>query len=122
MGMTLFPWQALCQAHPLGHEHHDHDGPSPCEQLREKQKQHKETAFWSDMECVHFSAFEADYETQQTKPLKFSTQQMLVALILLDVLDCSIPSSEFISQPETRSNSDPPIVFSISHRGPPQSV
>ena len=31
MGISLFPWQAVCLAHPFGLGHHEHDGPSPCE-------------------------------------------------------------------------------------------
>lgn len=31
MAVLLFPWQVLCMAHPLGHDHHDDGHPTPCE-------------------------------------------------------------------------------------------
>jgi len=114
MGIMLFPWQLICTTHPFGHDHHEHDGPSPCE-LR-KQYKGTDTVFWPPMDCKDISAQFINCQLPKTDKIKPTLQ--LIATILFDLHVLPEYETNFIQLPEARSNSDPPFK-SISDRGPP---
>lgn len=116
MGMMMLPWQLVCIAHPFGHHHHQHDGPSPCELRR--QYQGTEPVFWPQMDCEHVSALIDDYQLPQTEKVIPTLQTLAVTAILFDHLIIQKYECNFIPIPEVHNNSDPPLT-SISHRGPP---
>lgn len=116
MGIMLFPWQLICTAHPLGHDHHEHDGPSPCE-LRQ-QYSGDGPVFFPPMNCDHASSQFEDFQPPQTEKVRPTTKSVAVAIVIIDHIILPEHECNFIQQQETRSNSDPPC-RSVQYRGPP---
>jgi len=116
MGVMMLPWQLVCVAHPFGHHHQQHDGPSLCELRR--QYQGTEPVFWPPMDCEHISSQIGHYQLPQTEKGKPTIQTLAVMAILLDHTIIPEYQCDFILITEAHSNSDPPLT-SISLRGPP---
>ena len=116
MGIMLFPWQLICTAHPFGHDHHEHNGPSPCELRR--QYSGDGPVFFPPMNCDHVSSQFEDFKTPQTEKVKPTIQTIAVAIAIIDLHILPEYETNFIQLPETRSNSDPPC-RPIKDRGPP---
>jgi len=91
--MTILPWQAMCIAHPFGHNHHDHAGLSPCEVYRMITQQEGEHLL-PPMECEHTAKAIDDYsQTQNEKIIPIIPQVALVAIVFERI------SFEIIEQP-----------------------
>jgi len=115
LGFQILPFNLICLAHPLGHDHHESEGESPCE-LRDQWKG-IEDALFPPMNCDHFKIDQNSYEKPPTEPIginkvlfpRFST-----------IIDAEIIfSSPFILKPDPKGNSDPPKV-NYPLRGPPK--
>jgi len=116
LGLTFIPWQMVCVSHPFGHEHHEHDGPSPCEIRRAIMQQPGEHVL-PPMECEHITPATDDFQT--SLQLKTPTiDQFIIAAVLLDFLKRELPEQEFYPLPDPHSNSDPPLGINAL-RGPP---
>ncbi|MFZ6010782.1 MAG: hypothetical protein ACOYXT_10590 [Bacteroidota bacterium] len=103
LGITLFPWQLVCVAHPFGHEHHD--GPSPCE-LRRLAAQQPGQHLMPPMDCDHILAQIDDIQQPQTENVLPAFQTVAVPCALLGQIHC--PDSgealtEFPPEPRCRS-------------------
>jgi len=114
--MLIFPWRLaeFCVTHPLGHEHHHHDGLSQCE-LR---KIIKETSYWPPMECFKMQVAADDYQVPQRPKLDLSIKTLAVAAVLFELVAELLPQSPFIEPPRPRNTSDPPLKL-YPLRGPP---
>ncbi|PCJ86794.1 MAG: hypothetical protein COA57_05635 [Flavobacteriales bacterium] len=117
-GMLIFPWRSfeVCIAHPMGHHHH-HNGPSPCE-LRKTTK--GTTSYLPPMECFKFFVYADDYLLPSQEQLKPDVQSLVIASKYFDLVKFPLPQNVFISMPEPRGNSDPPL-SNNTLRGPPLS-
>ncbi len=99
-GLTLAPWQLVCSTHPLGHDHHEHDKPSPCEihkQYANADGQH----ILPPMECNHSSLIAQDYKPQQTTQLKTPVVQLAVfAALVFEIIFVDTPKNNLPVPPE----------------------
>lgn len=99
-GLTLAPWQLVCSTHPLGHDHHEHDKPTPCEihkQYANADGQH----ILPPMECKHSSLIAQDYEPQQTTKLKTSVVQLAAfAALVFEIITVDTPKQVVLIPPE----------------------
>ena len=113
---SLFPWYLICAAHPTGHAHHDHEGPSLCEQM--KNHAGHQPAFWPPMECEHLSAPVDDYQTNSSPEIK--PQKQWLASIFVFILKVELPDWDhvFVAITEKRGSLDPPL-GEVCPRGPP---
>ena len=115
MGIILFPRQLVCMAHPLGHDHHQHEGPSPCE-LRQQYKG-KEAALWPPMECKKALSAIEEFDQPDVQKTASSVQMVMVA-VLLDLL--KINSKHQPDLPSPYPNCRSATLFSDSPlRAPP---
>lgn len=67
-------------AHPLGHSHHPHEGPSPCE-LRQQYKG-KADALWPPMDCKKMLSAMERFDLPDVKKIASPVQVALVAILL----------------------------------------
>ncbi|MBW6481933.1 MAG: hypothetical protein K0B10_02620 [Vicingaceae bacterium] len=99
-GLTLAPWQLVCSTHPLGHDHHEHDKPSPCEihkQYANVDGQH----ILPPMECKHSSLIAQDYEPQQTNKLKTPVVQLAIfAAVVFEIISIETLKNNLPVPPE----------------------
>ena len=117
VAITLLPWQMVCMAHPMGHNHHHEPGElSPCE----KRKRNKDTAFWPLMDCDRMAIDTGHYRRPHNENLIRAIQTLFVAPVKLQLVKIELPQAPALQLPEPRGNSDPPPE-SISRRGPPFS-
>lgn len=115
MGIIIFPWKLidLCATHPLGHTHHHHDGPSPCE-LRKQFK--GVTAYWPPMDCYKISAHANDFQLPEKVKPSFSSVALVVTFLV--IAEVEIEEESFVLIPDPGCNSDPPLGKNYL-RGPP---
>jgi len=118
IGILILPWQLLCLAHPFGHEHHHHDGPSPCE-LR-AQYQGDAPCFWPPMECKHLSADVGEYQQPMDVKISHPVKAFAIVAILFNWVEQGQPVNEIPVFNHENNNADPPLT-TISLRGPPIS-
>jgi hypothetical protein len=117
LGLVSIPWQLVCLEHPFGHEHHAHQGSSPCEMRR--QYQGDVPAWWPPMHCHHTVAKTDAFQLPQEKDvfihidLPAQSQDPPFTLHLPEFFQCSSPP---VTGPG--SDSDPPP-GSQTLRGPP---
>jgi len=116
MGIVLFPWQMICLEHPLGHDHHEQDGPSPCE-IR-KQYDGDGPVFWPPMPCDHLSPQKGHFQQAQKMQVKPPLPTLAVVAFLFYLVSWDLPKNQFYPQPDPQNNSDPPRDINTL-RGPP---
>jgi len=116
--VSLYPWDTICLAHPFGHDHHEHDGPSPCE-LRE-QYAGSGPVYWPPMHCENLSPQIDRFQQPEKIKVKDSFRTIVFAIFQLDTLIRESSEEHFFPQSEFLSNSDPPLNVNTS-RGPPFS-
>ncbi len=102
--MTILPWQLMCIAHPFGHDHHEHDGPSPCEIHRMVAQQPGEHLL-PPMDCEHISEATDDYSQTQTERIVPTKQLVAVAAVVFDLVRFEITEQPFLIplEPNCRS-------------------
>lgn len=115
--MILFPWQLICIAHPFGHDHHEHDGLSPCE-LHRIAAQQPGDKFLPPMECKHTLSQVDDFQQPQVEKVKPTIQTLFVAAVLLDLIRIPIYEEPILFPPDPKCRSAP-ILSSHTLRGPP---
>jgi hypothetical protein len=104
MGITMFPWQMMCTAHPFGHDHHNHDGPSPCE-IRRMVLQQPGEHLLPPMNCNHMSDATDDYNQIQVEKIVPTIQMVAVASMLFDLVNVEITKQTFLIPPEPNCRS-----------------
>lgn len=103
--MMLFPWQLMCMAHPMGHEHHHKPGElSPCEMRRLC----TETSVWPPMDCNKLSINANDFQLPQNDKLTPSVQTLAVVAVLLGLFEIDLPEDFVFSLPDQQCHSRPP--------------
>ncbi|MCC6753015.1 MAG: hypothetical protein IT266_03415 [Saprospiraceae bacterium] len=117
--LVSIPWQLICLEHPFGHDHHAHQGPSPCEMRR--QYKGDVPAWWPPMHCHHTVANTDAFQLPQEQALILHFELPAAApfnLLTLQLPECTPRSSPPVSGPG--SDSDPPF-SSQTLRGPPSA-
>jgi hypothetical protein len=115
--MTLLPWQAVCLAHPLGHEHQQHDGPSPCE-LRAIALQQPGENLLPLMDCDHISSATDNYSQTDVERTVPAQQLTTVVAVLFNLVSFEVKELPFLIPPAPNCRSA--SLFSDSPlRGPP---
>ncbi len=104
MGMTILPWQLMCIAHPFGHEHHEHDGPSTCE-LHEMAAQQPGEHLLPPMECEHISDVTDDYNQAQVERIVPTIQLVAVVAVVYDLVGFEITENPFLLPPNPKCRS-----------------
>ncbi len=116
LGITLFPWQMVCIAHPLGHTHHKHDEPSPCEIRR--QYKGEESVFWSPMECNHLLSQTDVFEQPEIEKIKPAIKAISIFTVLFDSIIREKNKHPFLLTPDPKCRSATRLTDS-PFRGPP---
>ena len=100
IGITIVPWNFVCITHPLGHNHHEHNKPTPCEihkQFANAEGEH----ILPPMECKHSSLIAQNYEQQQQAKLKNSDIQLAIfAAIFCEIISIETPKQIVLIPPE----------------------
>lgn len=113
--MTFFPWQMICATHPIGQEHHAHDGPSPCELRR--QYKGEAPVFWPHMHCDEkLSA--VDVYTSQDNSVIVTIRTVVVIAVLFEVFKTENQEQHFQLPPEPKCRSAT-LLSDIPLRAPP---
>ncbi len=110
----MFPWLLICITHPFGHDHHQHENPSPCE-LR-KEYSGNGPVFFPPMNCDQVSSKFEDYE----KIANNNSTHFSFAIATLPFSINSVFKKVFLQSIEVRSNSDPPFI-TLKDRAPPDN-
>jgi hypothetical protein len=84
MGIILFPWQMICIAHLFGHEHHHHDGPSPCE-LHRIAAQEEGEHLLPPMECQDIVSQIDDFQQPQVEKVVPTFQTLAILSVLFEL-------------------------------------
>lgn len=100
IGMTILPWQLMCIAHPFGHDHHAHEGPSPCELRAKAIAESDGPIILSPMDCEHVLDATDDYNQTQVEKIVPTVQMVAVAAVLFDLVSFEIKEQPFLSPPE----------------------
>jgi len=117
MGMILFPWQMICLAHPFGHEHHHHDGPSPCELHRIAAKQGGQHIL-PPMECGHILSQIDDFQQPQVEKIAPTVQIYAILAVVFEFIKFDNHEQPYLFPPEPNCRSAP-LLSSLTLRGPP---
>lgn len=104
MGMIIFPWQLVCVAHPFGHNHHKHDGPSTCE-IQKVAAQLPGEHILPPMDCEHISDATDDYNQTQVERIVPTIQLVAVAAVIFDLVRFEITEQPFLLPPEPNCRS-----------------
>ncbi len=104
MGMTILPWQLMCIAHPFGHDHHEHDGPSTCD-LHLMAAQLPGEHLLPPMDCAHFSDATDDYNQTQVERIVPTIQLAAVIAVLFDSFGFEITQQHFLLPPDPNCRS-----------------
>jgi len=104
LGIILFPWQLICIEHPFGHEHHHHDGPSPCELYRQAMQQPGEHIF-PPMDCDNISKVTSDYDQVQVEKTVPPLQLVAVVAVLFDLVGFEPTQQPFPLPPDPKCRS-----------------
>lgn len=105
IGITLIPWQSICMAHPLGHDHHEHEGPSPCELRAKAIAESDGPILLPPMDCEHISDAMDDYNQTQVKRIAPTIQMIAVAAVIFDLVHFEITERPFLLPPEPNCRS-----------------
>ncbi|NBC83684.1 MAG: hypothetical protein GVY19_09910 [Bacteroidetes bacterium] len=116
MGIILFPWKMICIAHPFGHDHHHHEGPSPCE-LRE-QVAGTGPVYLPPMDCKHIDDATDEFKQPEKEQIKPSVQTLAIVLVTFDLVRTDYQQVPVQIPPEPRCRSAP-VIISNPLRGPP---
>ena len=81
LGISFFPFGMFCISHPLGHQHHDHNGPSACE-LHAKYSGSQGKHFLPPMDCEQFSATTGDFVLSHENTLSSTNLKIIVVATL----------------------------------------
>ncbi len=116
VGVMLLNWVVVgvCSAHPLGHDHHSHDGPSPCE-LR---AQSKDTSFWPPMDCQKLILAMDEFQIPAEHQVKPTFITWVFAAFVLQLLNVRPLDNTHLAPPDPGGTSDPPLDANTL-RGPP---
>jgi hypothetical protein len=117
IGIILFPWQVICPAHPFGHEHHHHNGPSPCE-LHRIASQQKGQHILPPMECGHISPLIDGFQPTQVENVVPTFHTFVVFAILIGFINCNIEKQPFFFSPDPHCRSAT-LISDNPLRGPP---
>ncbi|MBK8517137.1 MAG: hypothetical protein IPL55_12915 [Saprospiraceae bacterium] len=117
MGIILFPWQMICLAHPLGHEHHHHDGPSPCELHRIAAQQGGQHIL-PPMECNHILSAIDDLQQPQVEKIVPTFHTLIVFAVLFDFVNFDNKEQPFLFPPDPQCRSAT-LISDNPLRGPP---
>lgn len=117
MGIILFPWQLICVAHPFGHEHHEHDGSSPCELHRMYANEPGEHIL-PPMECEHILSQLDDFQQPQVEKVKPTIQTLAIATVLFNLICIEQYEQPYLFPPDPNCRSAP-LLSSHTLRGPP---
>lgn len=104
MGITIVPWQSMCMAHPLGHEHHAEDELSPCE-IHRIVAQQAGLHLLPPMECEHVSDATDDFNQNQVEKIVPTIQLIAVASVLFDLLSFETPEQPYFNPPNPNCRS-----------------
>jgi len=115
--MTILPWQAMCVAHPFGHDHQEHDGPSLCEIHRMVAQQPGEHLL-PPMDCEHISDATDDYNQTQVERTVPTVQLIAVAAVVFDLVSFEITEQPFLLPPDPNCRSAT-LLSDSPLRGPP---
>jgi len=102
--MTILPWQLVCVAHPFGHDHHEHEGPSTCELHRMAAQQPGEHLL-PPMECEHISDATDEYNQTQVERIVPSIQMVAVAAVIFDLVSLETTEQPFLLPPDPKCRS-----------------
>jgi len=83
---TIFPWQVVCAAHPMGHEHHAGNEPSVCDLHRAVSGASGEHLL-PPMECNHFDSSVDEYQSGQTLKSAVNPQVIIVLSVFLRTVE-----------------------------------
>lgn len=117
MGMTIFPWQLVCAAHPFGNDHHGHDGPSSCE-IHRMAAQEPGQHLLPPMECQHISDATDDHNQTQVERIVPTIQLIAVAAVVFDLVSFEITEQPFLLPPDPNCRSAT-LLSDSPLRGPP---
>jgi len=115
-GMLLIPWETICTTHPLGHKHHHHDGPSPCE-LRKNYKG-EYPVFWPPMNCGHIKNLTNDFTHPQKEQIKLTVQTLAVVAVFFEHIHITYSEEPCLLPPDPKCRSATTISVNTL-RGPP---
>jgi len=99
LGFSLFPWQFICLAHPLGHDHHDKDEISPCE-ISKKIMQQPGEHLLPPMECEHISTYTDNFNQTDTEKITPSLQIIATTVVIFNLVNFENPPQIFLLPPE----------------------
>lgn len=116
--MTILPWQLMCIAHPFGHDHHAHEGPSPCELRAKAIAESDGPIILPPMDCEHISEATDDYSQTQTERIVPIIQLVAFTAVVFDLVSFGIKEEPFLSPPEAYCRSAT-LLSDSPFRGPP---
>ena len=104
--VLIMPWSLMdfCIVHPLGHDHHEHEGPSTCQQRSVS----TETCWWPPMECHRIGILTDDFRLPECLYALSSVTVSPGLIPIGRIQHLAIPTAAFIAYPKPRNNSDPP--------------
>ncbi len=100
----MFPWQLICITHPFGHDHHEHDGPSPCE-IRRMVAHEPGEHLLPPMDCDHISDATDDFNRTQVEKIVPTIKLVAVAAVLSDFVSFEITEQPLLIPPEPHCRS-----------------
>lgn len=117
MGILLFPWQMLCVTHPTGHNHHEHDGPSLCEQYRMAAQEPGEHLL-PPMDCENIKSFTTDYSPTQVNKIVPTVQMVAILAVVFELITLDHQEQPFLIPPDPNCRSAT-LLSDSPLRGPP---
>jgi len=105
MGMTILPWQSMCIAHPLGHDHQKHDRPSPCDLRAKAVAESDGPLFLPPMDCEHISDATDDFNQTQVERIVPTIQMIAVAAVIFDLVKFDTTEQPFLLPPDPKCRS-----------------
>lgn len=121
MAMLIAPWSLLdfCIAHPFGHDHHHEPGkPTPCELRAKAIRESNGPIMLPPMDCDKFSVNADDYQAPDDSQVKPTTQTLVVAAVLLDIVRLDYPEEPFPIPPDPKCRSAT-VISTRQLRAPP---
>ncbi len=107
----------MCMAHPLGHDHKKHDGPSLCEMHRMAAQLPGEHLL-AAMDCEHISDATDDFHQAQLNKVAPTIQFVALTVSIFDLLSCASTNPPFIDLPEQNCRSAT-LLSDLPLRAPP---
>lgn len=94
----------MCVAHPFGHDHHEHDGPSPCE-MRRIIVQLPGEHLLPPMDCEHISDATDDYNKTQAERAVPTIELNAVFALFSNLVIFEIREQQFLNPPDPNCRS-----------------